>query len=200
MAMTKPTSDQINFQNSVALPQSLTVDGTTLVVNGSTNRVGIGVAAPTTALDVSGTVTATALAVTTVTATSVAGSLTSNNSVSTANITAGAVTAPKLAARVTFPDYANGVSITLSSGTVYQAATDIYICATLFKSLTMSVELYVGATNPPTPLIWKWGQNVNSYNWDVGTGMIPVPQGYYYQLNFTAGTTGLFTRYPVFTA
>lgn len=29
MAMTKPTSDQINFQNSVALPQSLTVDGTT---------------------------------------------------------------------------------------------------------------------------------------------------------------------------
>ena len=54
MAMTKPTSDQINFQNSVALPQSLTVDGTTLVVNGTTNRVGIGVAAPTTALDVAG--------------------------------------------------------------------------------------------------------------------------------------------------
>lgn len=54
MAMTKPTSDQINFQNSVALPQSLTVDGTTLVVDGTNNRVGIGVAAPTTALDVAG--------------------------------------------------------------------------------------------------------------------------------------------------
>lgn len=54
MAMTKPTSDQINFQNSVVLPQSLTVDGTTLVVDGTNNRVGIGVAAPTTALDVAG--------------------------------------------------------------------------------------------------------------------------------------------------
>ena len=54
MAMTKPTSDQINFQNSVTLPQSLTVDGTTLVVDGTNNRVGIGVAAPTTALDVAG--------------------------------------------------------------------------------------------------------------------------------------------------
>lgn len=59
MAMTKPTSDQINFQNSVALPQSLTVDGTTLVVNGSTNRVGIGVAVPTTTLDVAGNINLT---------------------------------------------------------------------------------------------------------------------------------------------
>lgn len=29
---------------------------------------------------------------------------------------------------------------------------------------------------------------------------VAVPQGYYYELNCTAGTTGFFTRYPVFTA
>lgn len=59
MAMTRPTSDQIAFQNTVALPQSLTVDGTTLVVDGTNNRVGIGVAAPTTALDVAGNINLT---------------------------------------------------------------------------------------------------------------------------------------------
>lgn len=52
--MTKPTSDQINFQNSVVLPQSLTVDGTTLVVDGTNNRVGINTASPAQALDVTG--------------------------------------------------------------------------------------------------------------------------------------------------
>lgn len=54
MAMTKPTSDQITFVNSIVVPQSLTVDGTTLVVDSTNNRVGIGVAAPTTALDFNG--------------------------------------------------------------------------------------------------------------------------------------------------
>jgi hypothetical protein len=51
---------------------SVTSDATNFYWNNTTNRLGIGNAAPTTALDVTGTVTATAVGATTVTATTVA--------------------------------------------------------------------------------------------------------------------------------
>lgn len=112
--MTKPTSDQINFQNSVALPQSLTVDGTTLVVDGTNNRVGIGVAAPTTALDVAGNALITGNA-------TVTGNATINGTIS--GSTVGALAAsllPSGSVLQVVVGAENGTALSLSSG--YQAA------------------------------------------------------------------------------
>ena len=53
---------------AVYIPNNLNIDTNTLYINSSTNRVGIGTATPSTALDVSGTVTATTVAAATVNA------------------------------------------------------------------------------------------------------------------------------------
>ena len=57
MAMTRPTSDQITFQNSVALPGQLAVDTNTLFVDATNNRVGVGTTTPATSLHVVGNAT-----------------------------------------------------------------------------------------------------------------------------------------------
>jgi hypothetical protein len=63
------SSDALTINSlAVSIPNNLNIDSNTLFIDASANRVGIGTASPATALDVSGTVTATTVAAATVNA------------------------------------------------------------------------------------------------------------------------------------
>ena len=117
-----------------------------------------------------------------------------------ARIADGAVSAAKLAAKVTFPNYGNISAITYSSGTVYQAATDGYLLVNVSGSLMNGIAVRVGTTNAPANLVWQNGNNINSYNWAESSGLIPIPKDIYYKITNedVAGNTGAFETVEVF--
>jgi len=123
-----------------------------------------------------------------------------------ARIADAAVTAAKLAPKVTFPNYAAGVDIPYSSGTVYQAATDLYLTVVGTNNFMGAVGVYVGATNNPTAGVWQSGDDINANTKWFGSGPIPIPKDFYYKIqdiNVSASPNGpesvIITRYPVFT-
>jgi hypothetical protein len=117
-----------------------------------------------------------------------------------ARIADGAVSAAKLAAKVTFPNYGAISTITYVSGQNYQAATDGFIQVNAFGSFRNGVAIRVGLTSPATHLVWVSGNNVNSNNWSVSSGLIPVPKDAYYRIDDdnSAGNTEFFETVNVY--
>jgi hypothetical protein len=86
-----------------------------------------------------------------------------------------------------FPNYAGGTSRVYN--TVYQAATNGYICILVDGDYMNGMCLVVGATNTPTTIIWQNGDNINA-NTKIASGLLPIPVGYYYQSKIVSGIGG----------
>ena len=93
-----------------------------------------------------------------------------------ARISDGAVSAAKLASKVTFPNYAAGV--TQNYNTLYQAATDGYLCVRAAGSFVNGIQIVVGTTSSPTNEVWQAGDDINSNTKRAAT-MLPIPQDIY---------------------
>jgi hypothetical protein len=99
-----------------------------------------------------------------------------------ARIADGAVSAAKLAAKVTFPNYGAISTITYSSGTVYQAASDGYLMVHVTGSFMNGIAVYVGATSSPNSMVWRSGDDINSNTKAASSGLIPIPKDIYYKI------------------
>jgi hypothetical protein len=124
-----------------------------------------------------------------------------------ARVADGAVSAAKLAPRVTFPDYANGTNLPYTSGTVYQAENDIYITVVGYNNFMGAVGIYVGSTSSPSQLVWQSGDDINTNTKWFGSGPVPIPKNFYYKvenINVSASANGpesvSLIRYPIFNA
>jgi hypothetical protein len=117
-----------------------------------------------------------------------------------ARIADGAVGAAKLSAKVTFPNYAAGV--TQNYNTLYQAATDGYLCIRVVGSFVNGIEVVVGTTSSPTSVVWQAGDDINSNTKRAAT-MLPIPKDIYYKVQAISGVAGFETVlvewYPVIT-
>jgi hypothetical protein len=121
--------------------------------------------------------------------------------IGTAQLANGAVTAAKLAAKVTFPNYAAGVGKAFN--TVHQAAEDGFLCVTLSGAFRNGIRVLVGTTNAPALEIWLNGDDINSNTKVAGSGMLPIPKDIYYKVephpSFDGFETVVINWYPVVT-
>jgi hypothetical protein len=117
----------------------------------------------------------------------------------TASLQDAAVTAPKLAAKVTFPNYAAGVGKAFN--TVHQAAEDGFLCVTVSGSFRNGIRVLVGTTSDPALEIWLNGDDLNSNTKVAGSGMLPIPKDIYYKVvahpSFDGFETVVINWYPV---
>jgi hypothetical protein len=118
-----------------------------------------------------------------------------------ARIVDGAVSAAKLAAKVTFPNYAAGVGKAFN--TVHQAAEDGFLCVTVSGSFRNGIRVLVGTTNDPALEIWLNGDDINSNTKIAGSGMLPIPKDIYYKVaphpSFDGFDSIVINWYPVVT-
>jgi len=124
------TITSVGTLTSLAVTGDLTVDTTTLKVDSTNNRVGVGTATPTTALDVSGTVTATAFAG------PLTGNVTGNASGTAATVTGAAQTA--------ITSVGNLSTLTVIGSIASGTST--------FKTDTSNNRVGIGTINPATTL------------------------------------------------
>jgi len=121
--------------------------------------------------------------------------------IGTAQLANGAVTAAKLAAKVTFPNYAAGVG--KAYNTVHQAAEDGFLCVTLSGAFRNGIRVLVGTTNTPAIEIWLNGDDINNNTKVAGSGMLPIPKDIYYKVephpSFDGFETVVINWYPVVT-
>jgi hypothetical protein len=96
-----------------------------------------------------------------------------------ARIADGAVSAAKLAAKVTFPNYAAGVSKNYLQ--TYQAEEDGYLLIVAGGSFRNYAQMVVGTTNSPATVVWQNGDDIN-VNTKYASGLIPVPKDIYYKV------------------
>jgi DNA-binding transcriptional regulator YdaS (Cro superfamily) len=120
-----------------------------------------------------------------------------------ARIADGAVSAAKLAAKVTFPNYAAGV--TQDYNLLYQAATDGYLLIVVSGSFRNYAQMVVGTTNSPATVVWQNGDDINS-NTKWASALLPVPKDIYYKVQpgtFPGAPEGfesvVLTWYPAIT-
>jgi hypothetical protein len=113
-----------------------------------------------------------------------------DGAVATAKIADGAVSAAKLAAKVTFPNYAAGV--TQDYTVLYQAATDGYLVIRAVGSFINGIEVVVGTTSSPTSVVWQAGDDINSNTKRAAT-MLPIPKDIYYKVQPISGVAGFET-------
>lgn len=151
-------------QNVVTFSDGGSVERLRIASNGS---VGIGKANPSTALDVAGVVTAT----------SFSGPLSG--------------TATGLAAKVTFPNYAGGVTQNYTQ--TYQASTDGYLSVLATGSFRNGIQVVVGTTSTPTAVVWHAGDDINSNIKYAGSGLIPIPKDIYYRVQPISGVDAFET-------
>ena len=97
----------------------------------------------------------------------------------TANYTDASVTAPKLAPKVTFPDYGAGSARNYNQ--TYQAAEDGYLLIVAGGSFRNYAQMVVGTTNSPATVVWQNGDDIN-VNTKYASGLIPVPKDIYYKV------------------
>jgi hypothetical protein len=169
------SSDALTINSlAVSIPNNLNIDSNTLFINASTNRVGIGNTSPTTALDVSGTVTATTVAATTVNAVSL------NSSGNTA-LGDGASDVLTI----------NGTAVTLPNGLNFDSNTLVIDAANNrvgvgIASPTVALDV-VGAAKVSTDLTVNGNTQFGDASTDVMTiqgTAITIPNG----LNFDSNT------------
>jgi hypothetical protein len=120
-----------------------------------------------------------------------------------ARIADGAVSAAKLAAKVTFPNYAAGVTQDYNS--LYQAATDGYLLIVVSGSFRNYAQMVVGTTNSPATVVWQNGDDIN-VNTKWASALLPVPKDIYYKVQpgtFLGAPEGfesvVLTWYPAIT-
>jgi hypothetical protein len=122
-----------------------------------------------------------------------------SSKVVTAMINNAAVTAAKLAPKVTFPNYAAGVG--KAYNTVHQAAEDGFLCVTVSGSFMNGIRVLVGTTNDPALEIWLNGDDINSNTKIAGSGMLPIPKDIYYKVaphpSFDGFESIVINWYPV---
>ena len=123
-----------------------------------------------------------------------------SDAVITAKILDANVTAAKLAAKVTFPNYAAGV--TQNYNTLYQAATDGYLCVRATGSFVNGIQIVVGTTSSPTNEVWQAGDDIN-LNTKRAATMLPIPKDIYYKVQPLSGIAAFETVfvewYPIIT-
>jgi hypothetical protein len=115
-----------------------------------------------------------------------------------ARIADGAVSAAKLAAKVTFPNYAAGEA--RNYNTLYQAATDGYLVIRAVGSFINGIQVVVGTTSSPTAEVWQAGDDINANTKRAAT-MLPIPKDIYYRVQPISGfaefETVFLEWYPV---
>lgn len=139
---------------AISIPNNLNIDSNTLYVDATNNRVGVGKTNPATALDVNGTVTATAFAgaLTGAVTGNVTGDVTGNVSGSSGSCTGNAATATSAANAIGVGQTWQNVSASRASGTTYTNSTGrpIFISIKWFRddgSLFLTVDgLEIGGT------------------------------------------------------
>lgn len=99
------------------------------------------------------------------------------------------------ATRFGFPSYSSGVARVV--GTIYQAETDGWLNLVLEGDYMNDLNVYVGSASPPTTLIWRQGDNINT-NSKYNSALIPIPAGTYYRMvNGTYGyERGTYKWFP----
>jgi hypothetical protein len=184
------TADQIRGTtvDSALAPTSgqvLTYDGTkwsssTPVVSSATGFVAI------TGTTMSGTLTAPTINVNTATSSRIAIVDSSKNITSTtATVTQtelqylSGVTAAIQTQINSFPDYSNGV--TVSYNTVTQATANGYLLVIASGSYMNGLRVKVGPTNPPTPILAEFYDDINSNTKSLST-IIPVKKDHYFKV------------------
>ena len=90
-----------------------------------------------------------------------------------------------------FPNYTNGIS--QSANQVYQASSNGYLDVQGWGSYMNNLEIEVGPTSSPSTVVWRAGDDFNSYTKGVGA-MVPIKQGTYYEV-LNPGDTWL-SQYP----
>jgi hypothetical protein len=128
-------------------------------------------------------------------------SATKAGGIGTAQLANDAVTAAKLAPKVTFPNYTAGAD--RAYNTVFQAGEDGYLCVTLIGSFRNGIRVAVGASNSPSTIIWQNGDDLNSNSKYAGSGLLPIPKDIYYKVEPYTGLDGFETIaikwYPIIT-
>lgn len=94
-------------------------------------------------------------------------------------IGSSAITAAKLAAKVTFPNYAAGAARNYNQ--TYQAAEDGYLLIVVNGSFRNYAQMVVGTTNSPATVVWQNGDDIN-VNTKWASDLIPVPKDIYYKV------------------
>jgi hypothetical protein len=108
-------------------------------------------------------------------------------------------TASALAAGVKFPNFSSGSS--RAYNTVFQAATDGFLCVSVAGSFINGIQVVIGSTSSPTIQIWQSGDDINVNTKYASSGLLPIPAGTYYQAipipGIAAFETITITWFPV---
>lgn len=114
-------------------------------------------------------------------------------------IGSSAVTPARLAAKVTFPNYAAAEGRNYTQ--IYQAATDGYLVVRAVGSFRNGIQIVVGTTSPPTAVIWFAGDDINTNTKYVSSGLVPITKDIYYAVQPISGVDGfetvLLEWYPI---
>ncbi len=78
-----------------------------------------------------------------------------------------------------FPDYTNGVSVSLN--TAQQASSDGYLSVVAGGSYMNNLQIQVGSTSAVGTLIWMMGDDINN-NTKGGSALLPIKKGTWYKI------------------
>jgi hypothetical protein len=104
----------------------------------------------------------------------------------TGNVTGNLTgTASALQAGVKFPNFSLGASRVYN--TLYQAATDGFLCVNVAGSFRNGIIVYAGTTSSLGITIWQNGDDLNSNTKFASSGLMAIPSGTFYQVAPVAG-------------